>query len=65
MPLRNCLERLTSVVRATMKCSGANAGIGGNITGSDSYSVSPTRTSVAFTRPMTSPGNASSSVSRS
>ena len=65
MPLRNCLNRPVSRTRATAKCSGAKLGIVGNATGSSTHSVSPMRTSVALTRPTTSPGNASSMVSRS
>ncbi len=49
----------------TLKCSGAKLGMPGKVTGSSMNSVSPTLTSVALTRPTTSPGNASSMVSRS
>ena len=56
MPRRNCLYLAVSRTRATEKCSGAKLGMVGNSTGSSTQSVSPTRTSVAFTRPMTSPG---------
>jgi hypothetical protein len=33
IPRRNCLKRAVSVVRATLKYSGANDGMGGNSTG--------------------------------
>ena len=45
---------------------GGEAGMAGvRPPGAPTYSVSPTRTSVALTRPTTSPGKASSTVSRS
>ena len=65
MPLRNCLKRPESAEVATAKCSGANVAIGGNSTRGARKRVSPGRSDVALTRPMMSPGNASSSTVRS
>ena len=56
MPLRNCLCLLASLLRTTAKCSGAKLGIGGNSTAQRLNSVSPGRSAVALTRPITSPG---------
>ena len=53
------------MVRATRKWAGAKAGISGQSTGSSTQTASPTRKSLALTRPTTSPGQASSTVSRS
>jgi hypothetical protein len=55
---------LGSTLRATAKCSGEKLGIGGNATGTSRYSVSPGRSAAALARPITSPGQASSSVER-
>ena len=67
MPLRNCLNLPVSSGRAEAKTSGAKLGIGGKRPAGSSRrrGVSPSCTSVALTRPTTSPGNASSIVSRS
>ncbi len=54
-----------AVARATAKCSGAKSGMRGKATFSSANRVSPTRRALALTRPMTSPGKASSSVDRS
>ena len=51
--------------RAIAKTSGANRGKGGYATRGPAYSVSPICNPVALTRPMMSPGYASSMVSRS
>ncbi len=65
MPLRNCLCLLGSLPRTTAKCSGEKLGIGGNVTGTSRYRVSPGRSAAALARPITSPGQASSRVERS
>ena len=55
-----------SVQRAIRKLLGANAGTAGQHTGSPAAcTASPTRSSAALTRPITSPGQASSAVLRS
>ena len=65
MPRRNCFCLPVTAARATAKCSGAKSGMRGKATFSSAKSVSPTRRALALTRPMTSPGKASSSVERS
>ena len=65
MPRRNCLNRPVSRTRATREVLGGEARDRGNVTGSSIRACRRPCTSVALTRPTTSPGKASSIVSRS
>ena len=62
MPRRNCLKRPMSPALAVTKCSGAKLGTGGYSMRSPTYTVSPTRSAWALTKPMMSPASALSTA---